>query len=338
MGSGREKFDCIILGAGIAGIAAANRLRRAGLSVCLLEKSRGIGGRLATRRIAGQSFDHGAQFFTAREDGFIAEVEKWIAKGIARPWFGEPDRTRFCGSGGMNPMAKALAEGLDVRREQKVEWIGFDNGTWSVRTNSGIFEGSRLLLTNPAPQAVDLLEASDLSTSVGFFDTLKTIKYEKCISLMLLLESELGLSETGIIQNEPGEPIATLTETSVKGITDRPGIVIQSSPEFAEENFGSSSDSIFKQLTDALPYSGPLKVEGMSLQKWRFAKRKDHGLKVSYMQDEAIFLWHAGDGYISPKIEGAYLSGERAAESIIASFCANDVPSSQDPGEPQHAD
>lgn len=235
-------------------------------------------------------------------------------------------------------MAKALAEGLDVRREQKVEWIGFDNGIWSVRTNLEAFDGSRLLLTNPAPQAVDLLEASDLSASAGFFDTLNTIQYDKCISLMLLLDSELGLSKTGIIQNESWEPIATLTETSVKGITDRPGIVIQSSPEFAEENFGSSSDSIFKQLTDALPYSGPLKVVGMSLQKWRFAKRKDHDLKVSYMQDEPKFLWHAGDGYVSPKIEGAFLSGERVAESIIVSFRANGVPSSQDPGESQHAE
>ncbi len=338
MGLDHEKFDCIVLGAGIAGIAAANKLRLSGLSVCVLEKSRGIGGRLSTRRITGQSFDHGAQFFTAREDGFIAEVEKWVVKGIARPWFGAPDRTRFCGSGGMNPMVKALAEGLDVKREQKVEWIGFDNGTWSVRTNLETFEGSLLLLTNPAPQAVDLLEVSDLTVSAGFFDTLKTIEYEKCISLMLLLESELGLSETGIIQNEPGEPIATLTETSVKGITDRPGIVIQSSPEFAEEKFGSSSDSIVKQLTDALPYSGPLKVEGMSLQKWRFAKRKDHDLKVTFLQDESKRLWHAGDGYIAPKIEGAFLSGERVAESILATFRLNGVPDSNEPGEPQHAD
>ncbi len=338
MGAGQQKFDCIVLGAGIAGIAAANKLRLAGLTVCLLEKSRGIGGRLATRRIAGQMFDHGAQFFTAREEGFISEVEKWVAIGIARPWFGGPGHERFCGSDGMSPMAKALAENLDVRREQKVEWIGLENGIWSVRTNSGTFEGSRLLLTNPAPQAVDLLEVSDLIVSTGYLDTLKTIEYEKCISLMLLLESELGLSKTGIIQNESGKPIATLTETSVKGITDRPGIVIQSSPEFAEENFGSSSDSIFKQLTDALPYSGPLKLEEMSLQKWRFAKRIDHDLEVSFMQDEANLLWHAGDGYISPKIEGAFLSGERVAESIIVSFRANGTLSSQGPGESKHAD
>ncbi len=338
MGSDREKFDCIVLGAGIAGIVAANKLRLAGLSVCLLEKSRGIGGRLATRRIAGQSFDHGAQFFTAREEGFTSVVKNWVEKGIARPWFGESRRERFCGLGGMNPMAKALAGDLDIRREQKVEWVGFVKGIWSVRTNLGTFEGSRLLLTNPAPQAVDLLEESDLNTRGGFLDTLKTVEYEKCISLMLLLDSELGLSESGIIQNEPGEPIATLTETSIKGTTDRPGIVIQSGPKFAEDNFGSSSDSIFKQLTVALPYSGRLKVEGMSLQKWRFAKRKDHDLGDSFLMDESKFLWHAGDGYIAPRIEGAYLSGERVAESIVASFKVKGIRNPQEPGESQHAD
>lgn len=334
----REKFDCIVVGAGIAGITAANKLVEAGLSVCILEKSRGMGGRLATRRIEGESFDHGAQFFTVREEGFEKDVQNWIEKGIARPWFGEPGRTRYCGVGGMNRMAKALTEGLDVRREQKVEWIGFENGFWKIRSNLGAFEGSILLLTNPAPQAVDLLEASKAASSAGFLDTLKRIEYEKCISLMLLLDSELGLSESGIIQSEPGEPITTITETSIKGTTGRPGIVIQSGPEFAEENFSASSESIYQQLTDALPYSGRLDVKGMSLQKWRFAKRKDHDLDCSFLEDEAVSLWHAGDGYIAPRIEGAFLSGDRVADSIIGNMRANVIPSSQDSEDPQHGD
>jgi predicted NAD/FAD-dependent oxidoreductase len=149
---------------------------------------------------------------------------------------------------------------------------------------------------------------------------------------MLLLGSELGLSDSGIIQFEAAEPISTITETSVKGLTDLPGIVIQSGPEFAEENFAATSDTIFKRLSDALPISGDLDVEGMSVQKWRFAKRKEHALKCYFNEDESNFLWHAGDGYNAPRIEGAFLSGERVAESIISSLSIKRIPNSQEPG------
>ena len=328
-----ERFDCLVLGAGIAGITAARKMVAAGFSVCLLDKSRGLGGRFATRRIEGQSFDHGAQFFTARGKVFSAEVQNWVEAGIARPWFGKPGHERFWGVGGMNRLAKELSVGLDVRRDQKVEWVGFSDGVWSVRSNQGALEGYRLLLTNPAPQAVDLLVTSEVDCCAEFLDTLNVIEYEKCISLMLLLGSELGLSESGIIQSEEAEPIATITETSVKGITDLPGIVIQSGPEFAEENFGASPDTVFKRLTDALPISGNLDVEGMSVQKWRFAKRKDHALECFFNEDESNFIWHSGDGYNAPRIEGAFLSGERVAESIISSLSVNCIPTTQEPGK-----
>ena len=329
----KGRFDCLVLGAGIAGITAARKMVAAGFSVCVLDKSRGLGGRFATRRIEGQSFDHGAQFFTARGKVFSAEVQNWVEAGIARPWFGKPGHERYCGVGGMNRLAKELSAGLDVRRDQKVEWVGFADGVWSARSNQGVLEGSRLLLTNPAPQAIDLLETSEVDCGVEFLDTLSLIEYEKCISLMLLLGSELGLSESGIIQSEAAEPIATITETSVKGITDLPGIVIQSGPEFAEENFSATPDTIFKRLADALPFAGHLDVEGMSVQKWRFAKRKEHALECSFNGDESNFLWHAGDGYNAPRIEGAFLSGERVAESIISSLSMNRIPNSQERGK-----
>lgn len=320
MDSSIPRFACLVVGAGIGGIAAARTLAEAGVSVCILEKSRGIGGRLATRRIDGESFDHGAQFFTTREKVFEKEVERWIASGIAESWFEESGHVRYRGVGAMNPMAKHLAVGLDVRREQKVDSIGFAKGVWTIRSETDSFECERLLLTNPAPQAVALLESSEGNSGAEFLETLKTIEYEKCIALMLLLGSQLDLSDSGLIQVEPGEPIATLAETSIKGTTKRPGMVIQSGPEFAEKYFGESADTISAALLNALPFERELNVVDKSLQKWRYAKRKAHGLSGSFLKDDSTPLWHAGDGYVGPRIEGAYLSGIEAADSIIESF------------------
>ena len=75
--------DVLIIGAGLAGLSAANKLKHAGHNVLIIDKGRGIGGRLAGRRIGDASFDHGAQFFTAREASFKATVEGWIEAGVA---------------------------------------------------------------------------------------------------------------------------------------------------------------------------------------------------------------------------------------------------------------
>ena len=61
-----------VIGAGIAGLACAATLARAGIGVTLFEKSRRPGGRVATRRVEGLSFNHGAQFATAHGPDFAA--------------------------------------------------------------------------------------------------------------------------------------------------------------------------------------------------------------------------------------------------------------------------
>ncbi|MEY4299451.1 MAG: hypothetical protein RIR25_687, partial [Verrucomicrobiota bacterium] len=78
--------DTIVLGAGIAGLAAAGVLRGAGREVLMLEKSRGLGGRAATRRWDNLPVDHGAQFFTARSGEFRAQVDTWLAQDICHEW------------------------------------------------------------------------------------------------------------------------------------------------------------------------------------------------------------------------------------------------------------
>ncbi|MCE3000724.1 MAG: FAD-dependent oxidoreductase, partial [Betaproteobacteria bacterium] len=77
-----------VIGAGIAGISCARQLRDAGHAVRVFDKSRGIGGRMATRRGESGTFDHGAQYFTARELRFRALVEALGASGVVAPYRG----------------------------------------------------------------------------------------------------------------------------------------------------------------------------------------------------------------------------------------------------------
>ena len=77
-----------IVGAGVGGLAASRCLQDHGLDVTVFDKSRGVGGRLATRREEGVAFDHGAQYFTARDSRFTRYVRSWMQQGLVEPWMG----------------------------------------------------------------------------------------------------------------------------------------------------------------------------------------------------------------------------------------------------------
>ena len=57
-------YDLIILGSGIAGLAAARLAEKDNKSVLVVDKGRRLGGRVSTRRKNGFLFNHGAQFVT----------------------------------------------------------------------------------------------------------------------------------------------------------------------------------------------------------------------------------------------------------------------------------
>ena len=119
------RADVVVVGAGMAGIACARRLAEAGMAPLVLDKGRGIGGRMATRRVtldtgAALQFDHGAQYVTARDPAFAAVLETLSAKGAAALWQDGADRSRWVGLPGMSGLPRALAAGLDIRQSVEV--------------------------------------------------------------------------------------------------------------------------------------------------------------------------------------------------------------------------
>ena len=75
MSNPEQTKSCVVVGAGMAGLTAAGKLTEQGVNVVVLEKARGVGGRLATRRIDAGVCDHGAQLFEAASDRLVRLVE-----------------------------------------------------------------------------------------------------------------------------------------------------------------------------------------------------------------------------------------------------------------------
>jgi len=183
-----------IVGAGLAGLACAQALSEAGCAVRLFEKSRGAAGRMSARHGDGWQCDHGAQYFTARDPEFRAEVARWIEAGAAQRWHPRlrafepgglvrvPDETleRFVGTPGMTAPALRLARCLPLEADCTIDVLARDAGGWRLHcAERGWVEGvhQAVLLAVPAPQAATLLSragdaegrspGSDVSRGVG---------------------------------------------------------------------------------------------------------------------------------------------------------------------------
>jgi hypothetical protein len=164
----------LIVGAGIAGLAAASELSRHGRDVELLEKSHGVGGRCATRRVDGQPVDHGLAFFHATDPALLSRLDEvegadpipgWPLRivGAGTPCqpaaFG-PGARRLAYGVGVNAFPKWLARGLPIRRETRVRSLAIGApGRLGVHLASGEdLDATTVVLAVPAEQQAALLE------------------------------------------------------------------------------------------------------------------------------------------------------------------------------------
>ncbi len=324
--------DNIVLGAGISGLSAAGTLRRGGHQVLVLEKSRGLGGRAATRRWESLPVDHGAQFFTARSDAFRAQVAAWTAEGICHQWCRglhqyreealvppEADHhPRYACRTGMSALGSALAEadGITIERQSKVTSVRCQGHLWTLTCEDGkSFCTRRLIVTSPPPQGADLLAEAAPEAA----DFLRGIAMEPCLALAAQFPRR-SIPWHGIQSRD-----ATISwighDTSKRPDLhhDRTIIMVHAAPTFSRAQYGESEDKIREALlARASEMSGEdLRLpESVFLQRWRYAMPAhppEGSPALSFDRPAPLIL--AGESFAGGKIEGAWLSG-RAAGSL----------------------
>jgi predicted NAD/FAD-dependent oxidoreductase len=325
---------CLVVGGGLAGLVAATVLHREGVQVTVLDKGRGIGGRLATRRIKDEAlgvgvFDYGAQFFTVRDPRFRIWVHQWLEAGVAMQWsrgfptedgtlrgVGEP---RYRGAGGIRGIAKHLAAELDIRTSTRVIEISWDRDEWSVRTEADdLFRGSFLVLTPPVPQSLELIHASGLMLPAAVEDRLHSVAYEPCLAVLALLRGPTQIPEPGGMWLS-GEPIAWMADNQQKGISPGAvGVTIHAGLDFSQAHWQADDTAVAGQLlAAAAPWLGSEVVQ-YQVHRWRYSKPSTfHGEPCLRLNDPGPWIL-AGDALGGPRIEGAFLSGLSAADATLA--------------------
>ena len=271
-----------IVGAGLAGLMAGGPLAEAGHEVVLLDKGRGPGGRLATRRVGAATLDHGAQFFTVRSEAFAARVHRWEADGLVRVWCRgfevEDGHPRYAVRGGMNALAKHLATGLDVRCSTLAFALrpghdrpgrpGSDRRPWSVGLDDGTgVDADAVILTCPLPQSFSLM----ITAAVELPTRLRGTDYDRTLALLTVLDGDPAVPPPGGVQ-QPGDPFAFIGDNRAKGVSAVPAVTFFATPAWSLEWWDRpAAEAQAALLEAAAPWLGRAIVVAAQLKRWRFA-------------------------------------------------------------------
>ena len=336
-----NKQDIIILGTGIAGLAAAHHLKKAGQKVLLLDKGRRLGGRCATRRADGYVFDHGAQFATAHGPYFQELLRDAKDKHMVANWQlpikdksgkNQPNTNKqvFIGTPSMRSLAEYLVEGLDYQQSVEIADIQKLHNEIKLRDSKGQdYYCQHLICSAPAPQTEKLLAsaAPDLSMLA------QTAAYDPCWTVMLgwaearhpaLPESALKLLAQPCASLDMAVPQFTRHKTSDKigAETSHIALVLQASPAWSTTHLENDKAIVIEALTkayrDHLDHELPA-ADYAAAHRWRYARvRQAAGgdAKTAICSDGRIVV--AGDWMAGPRLEAAFDSGIAAANQLLA--------------------
>jgi hypothetical protein len=310
----------VIIGAGMAGLITAQALQAAGARVLVLEKSRGVGGRLATKRVGEAVFDQGAQYFTVKDPDFAAWVARWRESGAVAAW-PESTHRRFIGTPSMTSVAKALAEGVDVKREHKVSKLTQVGERWCVEVeNHGLICAARVILTAPVPQSLALLAAGGVELPVAVAAGLARLSYSPCLALLVTLNGPARLPADGVTKTD-GD-VRWAADNQRKGVSPRvAAVTLHLSPEFSARHYGLGEAEVLELVRVEAEQVIGESIATATLHRWKFAHALEtHAERCLWLP--GYRLGFAGDAFGGPRVEGAALSGLAMAERLRVELMA----------------
>ena len=302
-------LNIAIIGAGIAGVSAANALKARGCSVTLFEKSRGLGGRCATKRWEGHTVDHGAQYFTLRDERFRAAVQAASGEALMKvraPVLDEagrelPDSGRWFHRDGNSRLVRDLARGLDVKTETTIE-----RAVNLLRRAGGEFD--YVVSTAPFPQTVRLFEMD------AAFD------YVPCLTVLLAYRGEwLGRTRECYAISDHFGPLAwSACENHKPGriAAGKTVMVAQMSESFSREHLERTPNEFAAMVRPLVEERWGLNAESFATavgHRWRYARVA----RTMQPVELPLGLHFTGDALTSSRIEDAWLAGAGITERVL---------------------
>jgi renalase len=312
-------YDVLIIGSGMAGLAAADAARTAGLSCIILDKGRRIGGRVATRRADGFTFNHGAQFLTARDAAFITACAGAKDVGALADWQ-VAGRSALCGAPTMRDFPAQLGAGFEIRQTVEVTHIESNADGVTLHDKDGaVASGRQLVITVPAPQAARLLQdvEPDLAATAGLAE------YAPCWTGMYGFDAKHMPPVADPLRHDSGPVGWAVWEDhrpAASGQTDGAALIVQAAPDWSAKHLEEDSTEVAATLLAAFRDLSGLALDSPRYEaahRWRYARvmrpAPDNATRIS--RDGRIAL--AGDWLAGARIEDAWLSGRQAMARLV---------------------
>ncbi|MGB5248301.1 MAG: FAD-dependent oxidoreductase [Gammaproteobacteria bacterium] len=322
-----------VIGAGLSGLVAARELSKCS-EVTVFEKSRGFGGRMATRYGAGFEFDHGAQFFTARSPEFQAFLEPLIAHGTVACWharFAELHREQvtstgdwddayphYVGAPRMNAIGSFLADGVTIRQNTTVARLERDADGWRLAESDGSALGrfDWVVCAMPAAQTAALLPADSRLCRLA-----EQVQMRACYALMLGFDKALSLPWQAALVHDADISWVSVNSSKPQR-TDRFTLVVHSTNAYADANLDMRlplvQAHLLREVSELIGIDCG-QASFCDLQRWRYANvDKQSGPRC--LVDAKMRLAGCGDWLHHGRVEAAFLSGLTVAGKLRVLF------------------
>lgn len=318
-----------IIGTGLAGLSAAQALHAAGLEVQLFDKSRGSGGRMASKRSDAGSLDLGAQYFTARDRRFVEVVQQWQTRGWVAEWDPElyhynangllpsPDeQVRWVGTPRMSAISRAMLGALPVHFACRITEVFHGKQHWTLLDAEGQSHGpfSSVIVATPAPQATGLLSAAPKLASAA-----ASVIMEPTWAVALAFATPLETRVEGCFAQ--GSALDWVARNRSKPGRDSlfDSWVLHASSSWSKQHLDLDKDAVIEQLHGAFAemIGCPLPAPSFSLaHRWLYA-RPASAHEWGALADADLGLYACGDWCLSGRVEGAWLSGQEVARRLL---------------------
>jgi len=302
-------------------LSCATALQQAGLKVSLFDKSHGPAGRMSTRHGDGWQCDHGAQYFTARDPDFRAEVARWVEAGVAGLWkprlkvfdgtsAQDRDSTleRFVGVSGMTAPACWLADSLAFSPQTTIRQLQRNHEGWQLCSlEHGVLPEyfDAIVLALPAPQAATLLQQT--SPALGQLAALAgSAVMRGSWALMLRFAKSLELPFDAAFVNQG--PLRWIARDSSKpGRCGAETWLLHASAKWSEAHLTEDAEYVASALLHAFEQLGGASPQAWTTHRWLYADSETElDIACAWQAEENIGL--CGDWLNGGKVEGAWQS------------------------------
>ncbi len=318
-----------IIGAGLSGLAAARAITDAApdaVQVTIFDKSRGTGGRMATRYADPWKFDHGAQYFTARTSGFKAALAPLIESGDVAPWLPRTGLNaprasgpKYVAAPRMNSLGKQLADGLDIVTETQIVSMERLGGLWHLTDAAGTVWGQydHVICAVPAPQADALLPAA-------FEDRPLLAEVKMLPTFTAMLGFAGPWAGDWDVLYPSGDMLNIIAVNSSKPGRDKSltSIVIHAENAWTAAHVDDDKPAVLEAMIIEFE-----KVSGMdarlikhkAIHRWLYANVSE-AAGQDFLFDTTLNLMACGDWCLEGRVEAAWISGNAAGAYVAGHY------------------